>query len=77
MQERPTRRQNRVFKRLHKPLTYLGFERTLAASTAIPVPAVTPAKAFLAPGSPWANCYPPITIAMRLATLATVPVNKV
>jgi len=32
---------------------------------------------FLAPGSPWANPYPPMTIAMRLATLATVPVKSV
>jgi type IV secretory pathway TrbD component len=29
MQERPTKRRNRVFKSLHKPLTYLGVERTL------------------------------------------------
>jgi hypothetical protein len=29
--------------------------RTLVASTAIPVPAATPARVFLAPGSPCAN----------------------
>jgi len=28
-QSRTTRRRNRVFKSLHKPLTYLGVERTL------------------------------------------------
>lgn len=29
MQEQNNRRRNRVFKSLHKPLTYLGVERTL------------------------------------------------
>jgi hypothetical protein len=29
--------------------------KTFTASTAIPVPAATPASAFFAPGSPWAN----------------------
>jgi hypothetical protein len=29
--------------------------RTFTARTAIPVPAATPAKAFFAPGSPWAK----------------------
>jgi type IV secretory pathway TrbD component len=29
MQQPNTRRRNRVFKSLHKPLTYLGVERTL------------------------------------------------
>ena len=29
--------------------------RTLTASTAMPVPAATPARVFFAPGSPWAN----------------------
>src|SRR5215813_1949300 len=29
MQEQNIRRRNRVFKSLHKPLTYLGVERTL------------------------------------------------
>jgi Type IV secretory pathway, VirB3-like protein len=29
MQEPDIRRRNRVFKSLHKPLTYLGVERTL------------------------------------------------
>lgn len=29
MQEPNIRRRNRVFKSLHKPLTYLGVERTL------------------------------------------------
>lgn len=29
MAEQPTTRSNRVFKSLHKPLTYLGVERTL------------------------------------------------
>ena len=28
---------------------------TLAARTAMPVPAATPARVFFAPGSPWAN----------------------
>jgi hypothetical protein len=57
-----------------------GFEpqsqvRTFVARMAIPVPAATPANALLAPGSPWANWYPPMTIAIRLATFATVPVK--
>lgn len=37
---------------LHIPHSQL---RTLAASTAMPVPATTPATARLDPGSPWAN----------------------
>jgi len=49
----------------------------LVAITAIPVPAATPASVFFAPGSPCANVYPPITIAIRLAALATVPVKSV
>lgn len=28
-EQKPTRRRNRVFKSLHKPLTYLGVERSL------------------------------------------------
>jgi hypothetical protein len=51
--------------------------KTLLAIIAISVPAATPASVFPAPGSPWANVYPPITIAMRLAALAIVPVNRV
>src|ERR1700722_2457669 len=50
--------------------------RTFTARTAIPVPAATPAKAFFAPGSPWAKPYPPITIATRLATFSMVPVKR-
>ena len=29
MQETTQKRRNRVFKSLHKPLTYMGIERTL------------------------------------------------
>ena len=47
------------------------------AITAIPVPAATPARVFFAPGSPWANAYPPNTIAIRLLTFAIVPVKRV
>jgi hypothetical protein len=42
------------------PIPTASHVNTLAASTAIPVPAATPAGAArLAPGSPWANWYPP------------------
>ena len=51
--------------------------RTFAAMTAMPVPAATPASAFFAPRSPCAKPYPLITMAIRLATLATVPANSV
>jgi len=35
MQEPNIRRRNRVFKSLHKPLTYLGVERTLFYSVCV------------------------------------------
>src|SRR6202041_2357064 len=62
-----------LLERCYTPQSQL---RTFTASTAMPVPAATPASAFFAPGSPWAKPYPPITIATRLATFAMVPVNK-
>lgn len=53
-----------------------GQFKTLTASTAMPVPAATSGSAFVARGSPWAKPYPPITMAIRDAILAMVPVKK-